>query len=323
MKAAVCEKYGPPEVVTVEDLPDPVPGDDEVLLKVAAAGVSVGDARLRANRVPFGMHLAVRLQFGLLKRRQPVLGFDAAGQIEAVGKGVTRFRPGDRVVASNGFKLGFHAEQVVVAEDGAIALIPDGVGYQDAVALCFGGDTALDFLRKGNVAAGEKILINGASGAVGTMAVQLAKHKGAEVTGVCSAKNAELVRSLGADHVIDYATEDFSSGETQYDVIMDCHGNAPYGRIKDVLKPGGRFLMVYGNLPQTVSAALRKNTISGTDNDPLKTADNFRQLMALIEDGSIRSVIDSTFPLSDVVQAHRRVDTGHKVGSVLLTFESG
>ena len=210
MKAAVCERYGPPEVVQVREVPKPVPADGEVLVKAFATTVNSGDARVRALRVPRGLGVAMRLKLGLTKPKQPVLGFEMAGQVEAVGSAVTRFQPGDRVVASRGFDFGCHAEYVTVAERGDIAKIPDALSYQDAVALCFGGTTSLVFFRLGKLAAGETVLINGASGAVGTLAVQLAKHLGAEVTAVCSAANAELVSGLGADHVIDYRTEDFT-----------------------------------------------------------------------------------------------------------------
>src|ERR687897_2011007 len=261
MKAAVCEGYGPPEVIRIKDVPKPAPADGEVLIKAAATTVNSGDARVRALRVPRGLSLAVRLRFGLTKPKQPVFGFDVAGKIEAVGTGVTRFQPGDRVVASRDLDLGCHAEYVTVAEQGAIATIPEALSDQDAVALCFGGSTALHFFERGSLAAGEKVLINGASGAVGAMAVQLAKHTGAEVTGVCSAANAPLVRGLGGDHVIDYAVEDFTRNGPRYDVIMDNQGNATYPRVKGSLEPGGRVLMVYGGVLPTNAGALEKGGV--------------------------------------------------------------
>jgi NADPH:quinone reductase-like Zn-dependent oxidoreductase len=243
-----------------------------------------------------------------------------AGQVEAVGGAVTRFQPGDRVVASRGFDFGCHAEYVTVAEQGDIATIPEHLDYQDAVALCFGGTTSLIFFRLGRLAAGETVLINGASGAVGTMAVQLAKHLGAEVTAVCSAANAELVGGLGADHVIDYRTTDFTRNGQRYDVIMDNHGSAPYARVKDSLQPGGRFLMVVGDLWQMLAASRQKAVISAGRSDASKTADHYRTLMSLAGQGALRPVIDSVLPFAQIVEAHRRVDGGHKVGSVVLTF---
>ena len=320
MKAAVCERYGPPEVVQIREVPTPVPADGEVLVKVFATTVNSGDTRVRALRVPRGMSLPVRLKLGFTKPKQSIFGFEMAGQVEAVGRAVTRFQPGDRVVASRGFDFGCHAEHVTVAEQGAIATIPENLSYQDAVALCFGGTTALNFFRLGKLAPGETVLINGASGAVGTMAVQLAKHLGAEVTAVCSGANGELVRRLGADHVIDYKTEDFTRNGQRYDVIMDNHGNAPYSRVKGSLRPGGRFLMIVGDLWQMLAASRHKAVISGSENDSSISADSYQTLMSLAEQGVLKPVIDSVLPFEQIVEAHHRVDGGHKVGSVVLTL---
>jgi NADPH:quinone reductase-like Zn-dependent oxidoreductase len=323
VKAAVCERYGPPEVVRIREVPTPVPADGEVLVEARATTVNSGDARVRALRVPRGLSLPARLRLGLTKPRTPILGVEVAGRVEAVGRAVSGFQPGDRVVASRGFDFGCHADHVIVAEGGAIARIPESLSYQDAVALCFGGTTALNFFRLGELAPGETALINGASGAVGTMAVQLAKHLGAEVTAVCSGANAELVTRLGADHVIDYATEDFTRNGQRYDVIMDNHGNAPYARVKGSLKPAGRFLMVVGDLWQMVAASRQKAVISGSEKDLSITADGYRTLMSLAERGVLTPVIDTVLPFTEIVQAHRRVDSGHKVGSVVLTFGQG
>jgi NADPH:quinone reductase-like Zn-dependent oxidoreductase len=320
VKAAVCERYGPPEVVQIREVPKPVPADGEVLVKAFATTVNSADARVRALRVPRGLSLPMRLSLGLTKPKTPILGFEVAGQVEAVGRAVSGFQLGDRVVASRGFGFGCHAEYVTVAEQGAIAKIPESLSYQDAVALCFGGTTALNFFRKGKLAPGETALINGASGAVGTMAVQLAKHLGAEVTAVCSGANAELVKGLGADHVIDYTTEDFTRNGQRYDVIMDNHGNAPYARVKGSLKPRGRFLMVIGDLWQMLAASRQKAVISSSKNDSSITADSYETLMSLAERGVLKPVIDTVLPFTQIVQAHRRVDSGHKVGSVVLTF---
>ena len=318
MQAAVCERYGPPEVVRIREVPTPVPASGDVLIKAGAATVNSGDARVRAIRVPRGLGLAVRLRFGLTKPRQPVFGFDVAGQIEAVGAGVTRFRPGDRVVASRDLDLGCHAEYVTVAEHGAIASIPDALSDADAVALCFGGSTALHFFERGKLTAGEAVLINGASGAVGTMAVQLAKHRGAEVTAVCSGANVELVASLGADHVVDHSTEDFTRNWQRYDVIMDNHGNAAYSRVKGSLQPGGRVLMVYGETWPMIASSWQKAVVGGT---ATISADHLETLLALADRGAIRPVIDAVVAFAQIVDAHRRVDSGHKVGSVVLAFD--
>ena len=303
----------------IQDVPTPAPGDGEVLVKAAATTVNSGDARLRAMNVPRGMRVPARLRMGLTKLRQPILGFEMAGQVQAVGAGVSGVEPGERVVLSRGFGFGCHAEFAVVSAQGTLVKVPEQLSDQDAVALCFGGSTALYFFQRGKLAAGETVLINGASGAVGTMAVQLAKHAGAEVTAVCSAANADLVRSLGADHVVDYKAEDFTRNGQRYDVVMDTHGNAPYKRIKDSLKPGGRFLMVVGNLAETLAATRQKATIGGTPNDDA-IADSYRTLMTLAEQGAIKPVIDTVLPFAQIVDAHRRVDSGRKVGSLVLTF---
>lgn len=319
MKAACCTRYGPPEVVEIKDVPTPAPGDGEVLVKAAATTVNSGDARLRAMNVPRGMRMAARLRLGLTKLRQPILGFEMAGQVQAVGAGVSGVQPGERVVVSRGFKMGCHAEFAVVSARGALVKVPEQLSEHEAVALCFGGSTALYFFQRGRLAPGDAVLINGASGAVGTMAVQLAKHSGAEVTAVCSAANADLVRNLGADHVVDYHTEDFTRGGQRYDVVMDTHGNAPYKRIKESLRPGGRFLMVVGNLAETLAATRQKATIAGTPNADA-IADSYRTLMTLAEQGAIKAVIDTVLPFAQIVDAHRRVDSGRKVGSLVLTF---
>jgi NADPH:quinone reductase-like Zn-dependent oxidoreductase len=318
MRAAVCERYGPPEVVRIREVPTPMPADDEVLIRASATTVNSGDARVRALRVPRGLGPLLRVRLGLRGPRQPILGLEVAGRVEAVGSAVTRLRPGDRVVASRGFAFGGHAEYVAVREGAAIAVIPEGLADQDAVALCFGGTTALDFFRRGKLAAGERVLITGASGAVGTMAVQLAAHEGAEVTAVCSAANADLVRDLGADHVVDYAVEDFTRSGERYDVIMDAHGSAPYARVRGSLAPGGRFLMVVGDVGQMLAALGQRATVGGT---AMPTAEGYRTLMSLAEAGALRAVIDSVLPFERIVDAHRRVDGGHKVGSLVLTFE--
>lgn len=321
MRAAVCERYGPPEVVQIRDVPKPRPADSEVLVKSAATTVNSGDARVRGLRVPRGLRLPMRLKLGVTKPKAFILGLEVAGQVETVGPAVTRFQPDDRVVASRGFDFGCHAEYVAVAEHHAIAKIPNDLSYEHAVALCFGGTTALNFFRLGKLAAGEALLINGASGAVGTMAVQLAKHVGADVTAVCSRAHAELVRELGADRVIDYTAEDFSHNGQRYDVIMDNHGTAPYSRIKGSLKPGGRFLMVAGDLRGMVAASWQKATVSSSQSDTSITSDSFETLMALAHRGVLRPVIDMTLPFAQIVEAHRRVDEGHKAGSIVLTFD--
>jgi NADPH:quinone reductase-like Zn-dependent oxidoreductase len=320
MKAAVCEAYGAPEVVSVKTVERPAIGDGDVLVRVHATTVNSGDARIRALRVPRGLALPMRLKLGWSKPRQPILGFEAVGEVHSIGSSVTRFEPGQRVVVSRGFDFGCHAEFVAVPENGAIASIPDQLEYQEAVALCFGGITSLNFFAIGKLGPGETLLINGASGSVGTMAVQLAKHMGAEVTAVCGTTNGELMNDLGADIVIDYTKQDFTQVGRRYDVIMDAHGNAPYQRIKDSLAPGGRFLMVVGDLRQTIAASTRKTAVTGSESGSPFVASRYETLMTLGGQGILRPVIDSVHPFDSIVDAHRRVDTSHKAGSVIVTF---
>jgi NADPH:quinone reductase-like Zn-dependent oxidoreductase len=319
MRAAVCERYGPPEVVVIKDVPMPTFGESDVLIRVQATAVNIADARVRALRVPRGLSLPTRLAMGILRPRRPVFGLEVAGVVEAVGAAVRSFNPGDRVVASRGFEFGGHAEFLAVAESGAIATIPASVSDADAVALLFGGVTALVFFDKAKLQAGERILINGASGAVGVMAVQIASQRGAEVIGVCSAANADLVRSLGAHQVIDYASRDFTQDSASYDLVMDNVGNAPYARIRHLLKPGGRFLMVIGDLPQMLAVARRKDVVSPNQEAAAFSARNYRLLMEMAAAGQLRAVIDRSFPLEQIVEAHRLVDTGHKRGTVIVT----
>jgi NADPH:quinone reductase-like Zn-dependent oxidoreductase len=320
MRAAVIERYGPPEVVRIAEVPTPVPGADEVLIRSVATTVNSGDARLRAMRVPRGMTPLVRLAMGVTKPRRPVAGFDVAGVVESVGSAVSELEPGDRVAASRGFAFGCHAERVVVGPKGAIAKIPEGITETDAVSVCFGGVTALQFFRLGKVAPGDTVLVNGASGAVGTMAVQIAKHLGAEVTGVCSTANVELVTGLGADRVIDYTKGDVLGDGRRYDVIMDNQGNLPYTQARGSLEPDGRHLMIVGDLWQTISASWQKAVVPGGRNRDMLSSENFRTILSLVDRGAVKPVIDRVLPFEEIVEAHRRVDTDHKVGSVVVTF---
>lgn len=217
-----------------------MPRDNEVLIKTYATTVTSGDWRARSLNVPVGFGLIARLFFGVSKPRQPVLGTEPAGEIESIGKDVSKFKVGDQVFAFGGAGMGCHAEYKCMPEDGTVALKPTNLTYEEAAALSFGGTTALDFFRRGRLQSGERVLVNGASGGVGTAAVQLAKHFGAHVTGVCSTANVELVRSLGAIHVIDYTKEDFTDSGGTYDIIVDTVGTAPFSRSKDSLKEGGR-----------------------------------------------------------------------------------
>jgi NADPH:quinone reductase-like Zn-dependent oxidoreductase len=323
MRAAVYERYGPPEVVELREVARPSPGDDEILIRTRATTVTSADWRVRSLEMPRGFGLLGRLFFGIGRPRQPILGTELAGEVEAVGKDVTRFRAGDEVFAFTGGGMGSHAEYKCMPEGGAIALKPPNLSFEEAAAISFGGTTALDFFRRGKLQSGEKVLVNGASGAVGTAAVQIARHFGAEVTGVCSTTNLDLVRSLGATDVIDYTREDFTQRGQTWDVIVDTAGTAPFSRSRGSLAKTGRLLMVLGGLPEMlrvpwVSLTSSRKIIAGP---AAERAEDLRFLAELAERGELRPVIDRRYPFEQIVEAHRYVDTGRKRGNVVVTFE--
>ena len=239
MKAITYTKYGSPDVLQLQEVAKPTPKNNEILIKIHATTVTSGDWRVRSLNVPLGFGLMSRLVFGVLKPRQPILGSELAGEVESVGKGVSKFKVGDRVFAFDGVNMGCHAEYKCLSEDGAVALKPDNLTYAEAAAMSFGGTTALDFFNRGKLQSGEKVLVNGSSGSVGTAAVQLAKHFGADVTGVCSTANVALVKSLGADRVIDYTKDDFTQDLQTYDIIFDTVGT-PIHRVVGTLNEIGR-----------------------------------------------------------------------------------
>jgi NADPH:quinone reductase-like Zn-dependent oxidoreductase len=319
MKAAVYRRYGPPDVVRIEEVPRPDPKTNELLVRVRATTVSAGDSRLRSARVPPGFGVLMRLGFGIFGPRRHTLGWEFAGEVAAVGPSVARFVPGDRVF---GTRMGSHAEYVVAPESSA-APIPSNLTFEDAASLVFGGMTSLFYLRdKAKIQPGERAVINGASGAVGTAAVQMAKHFGAAVTGVCSAANGELVRSLGAERVVDYAREDFTQTGQTYDVILDAVGNCPFERCKHALAPGGRLLLVVASLGQMLGGMLRpsragRRVLTGVG---ATRAEDLLFLGTLAESGALKPVIDRTYPLARIVDAHSYVDTGRKRGSVVVTL---
>jgi NADPH:quinone reductase-like Zn-dependent oxidoreductase len=321
MKAMVYERYGSPDVLEMRDVPKPVPKDDEILVRVRATTVTSGDWRVRSLELPAGFGPLGRLMFGIRKPRQPILGVEFAGMVEAVGKSVTRFRAGDAVFGIDGMRMGCHAEFKCIRETGAVVGKPEGLGFEEAACLPFGGTTALDFLRRGRVKAGEKVLVNGASGAVGTAAVQLARHLGAEVTAVCSGENADLVKSLGAESVIDYKREDFTRNGRTYDVIMDTAGTAPFSRCKGSLREGGRLLIVLGGLPSLLAVPWRNLTsgrkvVAGPAGE---RAEDVGLLGELAASGRFRPVIERHFAFEELAEAHRHVDRGRKKGNVVVT----
>ncbi len=315
MRAAIYEEYGGPEVVRVGEVPTPTPSAGEVLVRVRATTVSSGDWRMRAREVPEGFGLIAPIFFGRRPKRK-VLGTELAGVIEAVGAGVTKWQVGDEVFAFPGAKMGAHAEYVVIPENGGIAPKPSNLSYEEAAALSFGGSTALSFIEKGGgIRQGERVLVVGASGAVGSAMVQLAKHYGAEVTGVCSGDNVDVVRSLDADHVIDYTKEDFASRGRIYDVIVDTVGSAPIAKAKQCLAPGGRMLMVFGTLGDLLRSATSKRIVAGPASEDPKYVP---MLAELGQAGKFKPLIDSIYPFEAIVEAHRRVDSHHKRGSVVV-----
>jgi NADPH:quinone reductase-like Zn-dependent oxidoreductase len=320
VKAAVYRKFGGPEVVRIEEMPKPSPKNDEVLIKVYASTVSIADHRMRSRRLPKGLWFLAPIMLGVFGPRKPVLGMDLAGVVEAVGENVTRFKPGDEAIALPGSKFGGHAEYRCMPENGAIALKPKNMNFEDAVTLVFGGQTALRFLRRAKIKPGDEVLVNGASSAVGTAAVQIAKHFGAVVTGVCSGGNAELVHSLGAAHVIDYTKEDFTRNGKLYDVIVECVGNAPFERVDGSIKPSGALLLVIADLKSMLGASrnARKSGKLVTWSDSPATAEELSFLVKLAEAGAYRAVTDRTHEFDEIVEAHRYVDTGRKKGNVVL-----
>lgn len=322
MRAVVYERYGAPEVLQVKEIPKPAPKDGEVLIRTEVTTVTSGDLRARSLNLPAGFRLLGRLIFGITGPRQQVLGTEIAGVVEAVGQGVTNFKVGDRVFAYAGASMGCYAEYRCIAASGPVALIPDSLSFGEAAALSFGGLTALHFLRLAGLRRGERVLVNGASGGVGTAAVQLAKHLGAEVTGVCSGANLALVKSLGADHVIDYSRADFTQSGERYDVIVDTVGTAPYARSKGSLREGGRLLLVMAGMAETLKGPLvslrgRHKAISGVT---VVKAEDMRFLAGLAEAGEFRPVIDRTYRLAQIAEAHRYADTGRKRGNVIVTM---
>jgi NADPH:quinone reductase-like Zn-dependent oxidoreductase len=303
MKAIVATKYGGPEVLQLKEIEKPTPKDNEILIKVHATTVTMGDFRMRSFTVPLMFWLPARVTLGFTKPKQPIYGMELAGEVEAVGKDVTRFKAADQVFASTLTEnFGAYAEYKCLPEGAMVEKKPANVTFEEAAALPIGATTALRLLRKGNIRRGQKVLIYGASGSVGTYAVQLAKYFGAEVTGVCSTSNLEMVKSLGADQVIDYTKDNLSWAEGQYDVIFDTVAKFPKSQYSQLLKQNGIY----------VSMA-KLSTKEGMD--------NLLFIKELIEKDEIKAVIDRCYPLELMVEAHRYVDEGHKRGNVVITVD--
>lgn len=322
MKAVICTKYGPPEVLQIKEVEKPTPNDNEALIKVFASTVTAGDCRIIRFNFPKWFWLPGRIIFGITKPKKNIPGWELSGEIESVGKDVTRFKKGDNVFGFNkGISFGAtNAEYKCLSEDRLVPIELDKISYEEAAAIPIGGCTALHFLREADIKEGQKVLIYGASGSVGTYAVQLAKHFGAEVTGVCSSKNIEFVRSLGADNMIDYIKDNFTKNGQTYDVIFDTVSKISFSYCKHSLKPKGIYLTVDWPLLQALWTSLTsdKKIVIGMAPDKIEDLVFLRNL---VEQERIKPVIDKIYSLEQVVEAYRYVDKGHKKGNVIITLK--
>ncbi len=324
MRAAVYRRFGGPDVVRMEDVPTPRPRPDEILVRVHASTVSAADHRSRAKDVPAGLTAPSSLVLGFFRPRRPVLGMDIAGVVAAVGGDVAGFGLGDEVIAMLGSRFGGHAEYALVRSTDAIALKPYQLDFAAAAALVFGGITAQGFLNQTDVARGTRVLVNGASGAVGSTVVQLVRAVDAHVTAVTSAANRELALRLGAHEVIDYRVDDFVARGKSYDVVVDCVGNAPVSRVRDIVAPGGTVLLVAADLRSLLTAkrdARRHGITVITSPGPYRSED-LGHVAQVAAAGLLQPLIDRSYPLSAAADAHRYVDTGRKRGSVVLSIAS-
>ena len=322
MKAIVYEKYGPPEVLQLKEVEKPTPMDNGVLIRVHATTVTKYDCWMRSSTAPPGFWLPSRIASGFRKPKQPILGTELAGEIEAVGKDVKLFKKGDQVFACL-MNLGAYAEYVCIPEDGFVALKPTNMTNEEATAVVQGGLTALYFLRKGNIQSGQKALIFGASGGIGIYAVQLAKYYGAEVTGVCSTPKLEMVKSLGADKVIDYTKEDFTKNTQTYDIVFDTVGKTSVSTSIGSLKENGFYIFATFGLPTLIKVSwlLRKSSKKAVIGVLEERPEDLILLKELVEAGKLKPVIDRSYPLEQIVEAHRYVEKGHKKGNVVITLE--
>ena len=319
MKAAIWTAYGEPEVIKFQEVKTPTPKSDQVLVRVESSAVTSGDCRMRRFDIPKGMRLPSRLAFGVFKPRKNILGMNFSGEVVAVGKRVSQFNIGDRVLGSTGMALGANAEFLCIAEGEALVRVPDSISHTDAVSLIFGGVTALHFL-KGIVKQGNNVLINGASGSVGSAAVQLSKYYGANVSGVCSSSNKEWVLTLGADEVIDYTTTDFTKEDQKYDVILDTVGNLSYSKCKTSLTQTGRLILINAGLGTMLQSLFNNKLVCGVAQENKVV---LQEVLDLLLSENLKPTIDRVYPLDEIEAAHRYVDTGHKKGNVVLTTENG
>lgn len=320
MKAILCTKYRPPSVLKLEEVEKPIPKDNEVLVRIHAATVTAGDCEIRRFKMPSWLWIPARIGFGFTGPRKKILGQELAGEIEEIGKDVKRFSKGAQVFAYTGFNLGAYAEYACVSEEGVLAEKPVNMGYEEAATVPMGGIIALHYLKKVNIQSGDKVLINGASGSIGTIAVQFVKYLGAEVTGVCSTANLDMVRSIGADHVIDYTKEDFTRRGETYHVIFDVVGKSSFSNSLKSLKREGSYLLGNPEILQMIrgrwaGVTSNKRVISGTESPK---NEDLIFLKGLIESGGIAAVIDRSYPLEQTAEAHKYVEKGHKKGNVVI-----
>lgn len=325
MKAILYDKYGPPEVLYIKEIEKPAPKDDEILVKNIATTVSVADTRMRAFRVPPSAWIPARIVLGLTKPKRKILGAEMAGIVETVGTNVNRFKPGDEVFASTseGHHFGAYAQYKCIKENELVQHKPTNMTLEEAATVPVGGRTALFFLKQAKIQEGDKVLIYGASGSVGTFAVQIAKYYGAEVTGVCSSKNIDWVKSLGADKVIDYKKGDFSKMGEKYDVIFDTLGKIPLTKSLKTLQDDGILLHAVATMSvmfrmQLATIYSRKKCIGGSPSK--KDHEDLKTLKKLIENGHLKTVIKRKYPMEYIVEAHHHVDEGHKKGNVVITI---
>jgi NADPH:quinone reductase-like Zn-dependent oxidoreductase len=326
MKAIVWTKYGSPEVLELREVAKPIPKDNEVLIKVYSAAVTMGDCEMRDLRFQLVLRLMMQVVIGIRKpKRRTILGQDLSGEVEAVGKDVTRFKKGDHVFGTTGFNFGAYAEYIVLPADqkeAVLALKPTNITHEEAAAVVTGGLNAVHFLRKANVQPGQKILIIGAGGSIGTIAVQLAKSYDAEVTAIDSTYKMDMLRSIGADHVIDYTQEDYTKRGETFDVVFDVIGKGSFSDAIKSVKVGGVYLMSNPRVTTTirgrwVSIRSSKKVVGGTADEFPEVLNNITRLM---EAGTIKAVIDRVYPLDQTAEAHQYVETGHKVGNVVITI---
>lgn len=321
MKAIVWTAYGPPEVLKYREVDKPLPKANEILIKVHATTVTLGDCELRGLRLPLYIRLPIRLYLGLRKPRMHTIpGTEIAGEIESVGKDVSRFKAGDQVFGSAGLRFGANAEYICLPEDGVVAAKPENMSFEEAAAVPFGGGDAFHFLRQANLKPGQKIVINGAGGSIGTFAVQIAKHFGAEVTAVDSLEKLEMLRSIGADHLLDYRKEDFTKNGQTYDVILDVVGKASYTGCIKSLAGNGFYLIANPRLSHIFLGSFTsmrggKRVFSSASDS---TYEDLLFLKSLIETGEIKTVIDRSYPLEQTADAHRYVESGQKKGNITV-----